>query len=273
MSNVRTYDFTIPAGGSTQVDAVGTFFRIRKSTGALSISGEFGEASDLVEGQGMEAISFRRLVVRNVSGSVNVGTLIVSDASFVDQSMSVSGSVGMVRGNPYAKGGESGIMNVLTFGVGPNGGPTSSFAAIKRVSSDILIRKLYVRAASAISVGPISDLEKYGATINTGGGTLQLSAPNSIAFSKTSLSIVNPGVITSCTASQIHRADLTQGFNAVPVYLPKLPYNGGASVAVIDLADSPILVSALGGGVYFYDETGSPATGNFSHFAFEYDKV
>ncbi|WP_310611647.1 hypothetical protein [Limnohabitans sp.] len=101
--SVKTYDFTIPAGGSVQIQAVGTYFRIQSSTGPISVTGEFGEVAPLMQGQGIKDSPFTRLQLRDLSGSMCVGKVIVASSEFIDQQMVLSGSLSMLPlryGNP-----------------------------------------------------------------------------------------------------------------------------------------------------------------------------
>lgn len=91
--SVKTYDFTMAAGGSVQILAVGTYFRIQTCTGALSITGEFGEASPISAGQGLKDSPFTRLQLKNLTAFANSGTIIVASEEFVDQQMVLSGVV------------------------------------------------------------------------------------------------------------------------------------------------------------------------------------
>jgi hypothetical protein len=91
--SVKTYDFTMPAGGAFQIQAVGSYFRIQTTTGPVRVQGEFGDLSPLYAGQGIKDSPFTRLNLTNLSAVAITGSVIVADAEFVDQQMVLSGSV------------------------------------------------------------------------------------------------------------------------------------------------------------------------------------
>jgi hypothetical protein len=91
--SVKTYDFTMPAGGAFQIQAVGSYFRIQTTTGPVRVQGEFGDLSPLLAGQGIKDSPFTRLMFTNLSAVSITGTVIVADKEFVDQQMVMSGTV------------------------------------------------------------------------------------------------------------------------------------------------------------------------------------
>jgi len=98
-ASVKTYDFTMDAGASAQVFAVGTYFRIQTCTGALSVVGEFGEVSPILAGQGLKNSPFTRLQLKNLTAFPNSGSIIVASDEFVDQQMVLSGVVSTNQNN------------------------------------------------------------------------------------------------------------------------------------------------------------------------------
>lgn len=90
---VKAYDFSIPAGGNFQIQAVGEYFRILNSTGPLSVTGEFGEVSPLLMGQGLKDSPFTRLQLKDLSNLGCSGKIIVASKEFVDQQIILSGAV------------------------------------------------------------------------------------------------------------------------------------------------------------------------------------
>jgi len=106
--SVKTYDFTMDAGGSAQVLAVGTYFRIQTCTGALSVVGEFGEVSPILAGQGLKDSPFTRLQLKNLTAFPNSGSIIVASDEFVDQQMVLSGVVSTNQ-NTYSNVGQNDV--------------------------------------------------------------------------------------------------------------------------------------------------------------------
>lgn len=91
--SVKTYDFTMPANGACQIQAGGTYFRVQSANGAIKVNGDFGEASPLLQGQGLKDSPFSRLNLTNLTDSPNRGTIIVAGDEFIDQQMVLSGTV------------------------------------------------------------------------------------------------------------------------------------------------------------------------------------
>lgn len=91
--SVKTYDYSIPAGGAVQIQAVGSYFRIQTTTGPVRVQGEFGDLASIGAGQGLKDSTFTRLAITNLSGVAITGTVIVADKEFVDQQMLMSGSI------------------------------------------------------------------------------------------------------------------------------------------------------------------------------------
>ncbi len=91
--SVKTYDFSMPPYGACQIQAGGTYFRVQSSSGPIKVQGEFGEATPLLQGQGLKDSEFSRLSLTNLSGNQNTGTIIIAGDEFVDQQMVLSGGV------------------------------------------------------------------------------------------------------------------------------------------------------------------------------------
>jgi hypothetical protein len=91
--SVKAYDFSIPPNGFYQLQAVGEYFRILSATGPLSVTGEFGEVSPLLMGQGLKDSPFTRLQLKDISGIGCSGKIIVASKEFVDQQIILSGAV------------------------------------------------------------------------------------------------------------------------------------------------------------------------------------
>jgi hypothetical protein len=98
--SVKTYDFNIPAGGAYQIMAMGTFFRLRTCTAPISVTGDFGEVSSLIAGQGLKDAPFTQLQLKNPWPYAVSGTVIVASQEFVDMSSTVSISNGTINVAP-----------------------------------------------------------------------------------------------------------------------------------------------------------------------------
>lgn len=85
------YDFTVPANGSQQIPATGSFVRVRSTSGIIRVSIDSGPGVKLSQGQGFRmpaGKTFRDITVRDVSGAGSTGTIFVGDAGFEDQTLS-----------------------------------------------------------------------------------------------------------------------------------------------------------------------------------------
>jgi len=88
MKNLQIYDFSMTAGGSFQLPVSGQYFRILTTLGNVAVIGDtFGKLGPINRGQGMKETPYNRLTIVDVSGSANAGTILVSDADFIDQTL------------------------------------------------------------------------------------------------------------------------------------------------------------------------------------------
>jgi hypothetical protein len=97
MKAFKVYPFALTAGGSQVIMQEGSFFRILTATGALNVTfDDIGPFGPMNVGQGKRG-PFRRLVLTDASGAAaNVGSVVVADTDFVDQTL--SGNVSVVDG-------------------------------------------------------------------------------------------------------------------------------------------------------------------------------
>lgn len=87
-------DFSMSANGSFQLPVEGSYFRILTCTGNVAVIGDtFGKLGPINRGQGLENTEFRRLTIQDTSGLSNSGTILVSEANFIDQTLNGAVSV------------------------------------------------------------------------------------------------------------------------------------------------------------------------------------
>lgn len=92
----KIYDFTIPAGGSSELLVEGSYYRILESTGALEVRRDGGSAlGPIYPGQG-ERAQYKRLTLVDKSGAGNSGLMVVGDDTFIDDR--ISGLVEVIDG-------------------------------------------------------------------------------------------------------------------------------------------------------------------------------
>lgn len=81
----RYYDFTLTAGASQVILVDAAYFRVQSATGPVDITVEgFGTLPGMLVGQGIKDTPFKRIVIKDVSGAANVGTILVASQEFVD---------------------------------------------------------------------------------------------------------------------------------------------------------------------------------------------
>ena len=96
MSSAKIYDFTLTAGGSFSLPVSGSYVRIMSSTGTVEIVADGFRIGPIVAGQGSKDKDFKRLTIVDRSGAANIGTVLVADSDFVDQT--ILGSVSVIDG-------------------------------------------------------------------------------------------------------------------------------------------------------------------------------
>ena len=93
----KLYPFTIPANGSVNLLVSGDYFKVKSSTGSLTVIGDsFGALAGLLAGQGLRDTNFSRLTLVDETGAQNSGYLLVSDGTFIDDR--VTGEVSVIDG-------------------------------------------------------------------------------------------------------------------------------------------------------------------------------
>ena len=84
-ASFKSYDFTLSAGGAIALLVEGSYFRIQSATGAVDVTVEgTGTLPGLLTGQGLKDTPFKRLVIKDVSGSANTGSILVASQEFID---------------------------------------------------------------------------------------------------------------------------------------------------------------------------------------------
>ncbi|WP_288254041.1 hypothetical protein [uncultured Hydrogenophaga sp.] len=94
MKQIQIYTYVVPANGSVQVPATNDNFIVLAASGPVTVRGDtFGTLPNLMAGQGLKAVPFNRLELKDESGAPNTVTLLMSPAEFVNQVF--SGSVSL----------------------------------------------------------------------------------------------------------------------------------------------------------------------------------
>lgn len=93
----KIYSFTMAAGGTFQVLAEGSYYKLLAAAGDVSIARNGGTDMALSVGQGEKDAEFKYLTIRDLSGAANAGRVVVADNTFVDDS--VQGLVEVIDGD------------------------------------------------------------------------------------------------------------------------------------------------------------------------------
>lgn len=97
MTGSQIFPITLPAFGSFRLPFQGSYFKIRRSTGAVDVKGSaFGKLAALEAGQGQRNTRFEDLTLTDASGAINEIEIIVAAAEFVDDR--VTGEVSVIDG-------------------------------------------------------------------------------------------------------------------------------------------------------------------------------
>ena len=91
----QTYDFLVPANGAFRIDAVGNYFLLKTSSGALNVrmGGTSSLLKGLIQGQGVQDQAFVGLELFNPTAAVITGTVFVADGGFFDLNLILSGGI------------------------------------------------------------------------------------------------------------------------------------------------------------------------------------
>lgn len=93
----KIYAFQMAAGGTFQVLAEGSYYKLLSVAGDVSVARDGGTDMALEVGQGEKDAEFKYLTIRDLSGALNSGTIVVADNTFVDDR--VQGLVEVVDGD------------------------------------------------------------------------------------------------------------------------------------------------------------------------------
>lgn len=97
MISAKIHTLTVPANGAAQLTAVGKFFKLLSTTGAVDVVGEGFRLEGVGTGQGLQNVNFKRLELVDRTGSANTVSVILGDAEFID---SLNGVVSVTQNAP-----------------------------------------------------------------------------------------------------------------------------------------------------------------------------
>jgi hypothetical protein len=186
MKTLQIYDFSMAAGGSFVLPVSGNYFRIITTTGNVNVVADtWGKLGPISRGQGLENSLYNRLTIQDASGAPNSGTILVSDANFIDQtlygSISLAGAVSLdsatllaleqVNVRPEAQTGTFKSNSVIAANT-----PETVFTAGANSNGAIILTCGFTVLLSAVSVIGAAFLSKATAPTTSVDGDLILSA-------------------------------------------------------------------------------------------------
>lgn len=85
MKSVTPYPFNLSAGQTLSLPIEGDYFRIQSATGAIDVTVDgVGTLPDLLNGQGLKNVPFKRLTLKDKTGAANAGVILVAFDEFID---------------------------------------------------------------------------------------------------------------------------------------------------------------------------------------------
>ena len=94
MKTTTLYDFTLTAGGAQIILADANMYKVLTATGDISVTRDGGATiKPLRAGRGERNVAFQRLILRDLSGAPNSGTILVGDSDFIDDTIVLSSAI------------------------------------------------------------------------------------------------------------------------------------------------------------------------------------
>lgn len=142
MIPAKIYPCVIPAGGSLPLTIEGDYFKVLEATGLFEITGDsFGQLGSIVPGQGLQQTHFRRLTLRDLTGTQNTVRLLVAGQNFVDDR--VQGDVAVIDGS------KSRTISGAVFGAAPTASAVAAQLSFSQLYNPALSgKRLIVPAVS-----------------------------------------------------------------------------------------------------------------------------
>lgn len=210
----KLYPFSIPANGSVNFLVEGNYFKIKSSTGSITVVGDtFGALGGMLQGQGLRDTDFRRLTLQDETGAINNGYLLVSDGNFVDDR--ITGEVSIIDSQ------KSRTLSGSAFGgFGYQGAVAAQFSRVQLVNANTTKRIIIEQLA--IITGPAANafhlrfgLGALGTLVQTGVGKDTIAT--SVAQVKTDTTAAASG-----STGQVFAG--SQSASVTSIFVPKTPY-------------------------------------------------
>lgn len=113
MKTTTLYDFTLTAGGAQIILADANMYKVLTATGDISVTRDGGATiKPLRAGRGERNVAFTRLILRDLSGAPNSGTILVGDSDFIDDTIVLSSAINV---RPEAASGSYASITAAAF--------------------------------------------------------------------------------------------------------------------------------------------------------------
>lgn len=94
MKTTSLYDFTLTANGTFVILADANFYKVLTATGDIQVTRDGGATiKPLRAGRGERNVPFQRLILKDISGAPNSGTILVGDSDFIDDTIVISSAI------------------------------------------------------------------------------------------------------------------------------------------------------------------------------------
>ena len=170
MKTTTLYDFTLTANGSQVILADANMYKVLTATGDIAVTRDGGATiKPLRAGRGEKNVPFQRLILRDLSGASNSGTILVGDSDFIDDTIVLSSAIN-VRPEPITGNWKDTAATTANTAV-------QVFAAASNTGGAIIYQAAYSEMTSSAS--PCAFLAKATAPANTTDGEVVLAGGNS----------------------------------------------------------------------------------------------
>lgn len=165
MKTTTLYDFTLTANGSFVILADADFYKVLTSTGDISVTRDGGATiKPLRAGRGERNVPFQRLVLKDLSGAPNSGTILVGDSDFIDDTIVLSSAINSRPEAPSNNWKDTSILAANT--------PLTVFTPASNTGGVILLGAWAADMAAAASSPIQAFLAKNAAPANIGDGEI-----------------------------------------------------------------------------------------------------
>lgn len=94
MKTTSLYDFTLTANGTQVILADANFYKVLTATGDIQVTRDGGATiKPMRAGRGERNVPFQRLILKDISGAPNSGTILVGDSDFIDDTIVISSAI------------------------------------------------------------------------------------------------------------------------------------------------------------------------------------